>query len=325
MENNLSHFRSYALSFLGLIVAMGLLLSPSNLFADPFVKGAKLCEECHEEEFKIWGKTKHFASFRDVHREPEDAAKPSPKKILKAVGGEKRMKRNETCYLCHYTLEQKDAAAKPSIKSGTSCESCHGASSDWLAPHDNYGGKDVKRDQEAADHKVKRIADSKAAGLIWPSMKYEIAENCMTCHGLANPGLKADDLAKMLGAGHPINPSFELVKYSQGSVRHRHYAPNMKVNAEMTPKELAELYVIGQAAALVSAVGAISKSEEAKYKEAQNKRVENATAVLKKIPEAAGLLAAPSRENALKMSQAISGKDLTGVVGDMLPAKSDYK
>ena len=93
----------------------------------------------------------------------------------------------------------------------------------------------------------------------------------------------------------------------------------------MTPKELAELYVIGQAAALVSAVGAISKSEEAKYKEAQNKRVENATAVLKKIPEAAGLLAAPSRENALKMSQAISGKDLTGVVGDMLPAKSDYK
>jgi hypothetical protein len=325
MKANHAHFKSSALFFMGLVVAAGFLLSPAKVFADPFIKGARLCEECHEEEFRVWEKTKHFTSFRTVHREPKDSAKPSPKKILKAVGGQKRMKRNETCYLCHYTLEQKEAGAKPAIKSGTSCESCHGASSDWLAIHDNYGGKTIKRDQEAADHKAKRVADSKAAALIWPFMKYEIAENCMTCHGLANPHLKADDLAKMLGAGHPINPEFELVKYSQGSVRHRYYAPNMSVNAEMTPKELAELYVIGQAAALVSATGAMSKSDEAKYKEAQNKRVENAKAILKNIPEAAGLLASPTRENALKLSKAIAGKDLTSIVGSKLPAKSDYK
>ena len=80
---------------------------PSMTNAEPFVKGAKLCEECHEEEFKVWSKTKHFKSFRSVHREPKDASKPSPKKILKAVGGQKRMKRNKTCYLCHYTLRKK--------------------------------------------------------------------------------------------------------------------------------------------------------------------------------------------------------------------------
>lgn len=308
-----------------LVLVGGCMVFPAISMAEPFYKGAKLCEECHEAENKIWEKTKHFTSFRTVHREPKDAGKPSPKKILAAVGGQKRMKRNETCYLCHYTLEKKDAGAKPAAKSGTSCESCHGASSDWLAIHDNYGGKDVKRQQETADHKVKRIADSSAAGLIWPSMQYEVAENCMTCHGLAHPDLKADDLAKMLGAGHPINPSFELVKYSQGSVRHRHYPPDIKTNAEMTPQELARVYVIGQAAALVSATQVISKSSEAKYKEAQSKRVEIAKAALGGVSEAAGLLAAPTRENAIKFVQSIAGKDLTGAVGSKLPAKSDYK
>ena len=298
---------------------------PSMTNAEPFVKGAKLCEECHEEEFKVWSKTKHFKSFRSVHREPKDASKPSPKKILKAVGGQKRMKRNKTCYLCHYTLQKKDAGAKHQVKSSTSCESCHGASSDYMDIHGDYGGKDVKREAESADHKAKRIADSKAAGLIWPSMKYEIAENCMTCHGLANPDLKADDLAKMLGAGHPINPEFELVKYSQGSVRHRHYPPNMKTNAEMTPKEQAEFFVIGQAAALVSATSVMSKSSEAKYIEAQKTRAENAKAALAGVAEAADLLASPSRSNALKLAAAIAGKDLTGAVGSKLPAKGDYK
>ena len=260
MTSNKSFFFSTLLFLFAVVVYF--VTFPSMVNAEPFVKGAKLCEECHEEEFKVWSKTKHFKSFRSVHREPKDASKPSPKKILKAVGGQKRMKRNKTCYLCHYTLQKKDAGAKHQVKSGTSCESCHGASSDYMDIHGDYGGKDVKREAESADHKAKRIADSTAAGLIWPSMKYEIAENCMTCHGLANPDLKADDLAKMLGAGHPINPEFELVKYSQGSVRHRHYPPNMKTNAEMTPKEQAEFFVIGQAAALVSATSVMSKSSE---------------------------------------------------------------
>ena len=323
MTSNKSFFFS---TFLFLFAVVAYFISfPSMVNAEPFVKGAKLCEECHEEEFKVWSKTKHFKSFRSVHREPKDASKPSPKKILKAVGGQKRMKRNKTCYLCHYTLQKKDAGAKHQVKSGTSCESCHGASSDYMDIHGDYGGKDVKREAESADHKAKRIADSKAAGLIWPSMKYEIAENCMTCHGLANPDLKADDLAKMLGAGHPINPEFELVKYSQGSVRHRHYPPNMKTNAEMTPKEQAEFFVIGQAAALVSATSVMSKSSEAKYIEAQKTRAENAKAALAGVAEAADLLASPSRSNALKLAAAIAGKDLTGAVGSKLPAKGDYK
>ena len=244
------------------------------------------------------------------------------------MGGQKRMKRNNTCALCHYTLVKKDAGSKAVAKSGNSCENCHGASSDWLDLHYDYGGKDVKKSAETAEHKAKRIADSRAAGMIWPSMKYEVSENCMVCHGLANPNLKADNLAKMLGAGHPINPDFEVVKYSQGAVRHRFYAPNMKTNGEMTPKELAELYVIGQAAVLVSANGVMSKSSEPKYKAAQMKRAENAKAALSlvsDIPEVKTFLSSPTRENALKLTAALSGKDLTGAVGSKLPAKADYK
>jgi len=303
-------------------------MTPGSVAAKSFNTGAKGCEECHEGEFKIWKKTKHFTSFRTAHREPKDSAKPSPKKILKAVTGARRMKRNKTCALCHYTLEQKDAGAKPSAKSGTSCESCHGTSSEWLAIHDNYGGEGTKRKDETPAHKKARIEKSRAAGLIWPDMKYQVVENCMTCHGLAHPDLSGEVLAKMLGAGHPINPDFEAVKYSQGTIRHRYTLEDIATNREMTGSETAELFIIGHAAALVSAKGAMSKSNEPKYTEAQKKRVENAKAALSflsDIPEAAGLLASPSRENALKLVGAIAGKDLSGKVGSKLPAKGDYK
>ncbi len=51
-------------SFLGLIVALGLIVFSDTVMAESFVKGAKLCEECHEEEYNVWEKTKHFTSFR---------------------------------------------------------------------------------------------------------------------------------------------------------------------------------------------------------------------------------------------------------------------
>jgi cytochrome c554/c'-like protein len=329
MNNNCARPNfSLVFFFVSLILPGIFHIFPQTATAEPFFQGAKVCEECHEAENTIWEKTKHYTAFRTAHREPKSANKPSPKKILKAVGGQKRMKRNKACSLCHYTLEQKSAASKPVARSGTSCESCHGASSEYLALHDNYGGKGIKREKETPQHKKQRIEQSRSAGLIWPSMKYQVAENCMTCHGLAHPDLTGDTLAKMLGAGHPINPDFELVKYSQGTVRHRYYPPDRTANREMTLKEQAELFVIGHAAALVSAQEAQSKSNEPKYTKAQNKRAENARtalSALKSVPEAAALMASPNRENALKLVDAIRGKDLTGEVGKMLPSSGAYK
>ncbi len=290
--------------------------------------GAKVCKECHEREFNIWQRTRHYTSFRTAHREPGDSAKPSPKRILKAVGGARRMKKNKTCILCHYTMVQEHAAAKPMAKSGTSCESCHGASSEWLTLHDNYGGEGINRMNETPAHKELRIKKSAEAGLIWPDRKYQVAENCMTCHGLAHPDLTGDVLAKMLGAGHPINPDFEVLKYSQGTLRHRYTPEEPETNKVMTEAEKAELFVIGHAAALVSAKQAMSKSNESKYTHAQNKRAENAKAVLeliKDIPEAKYLMASASRGNALKLANTIGGMDLSGKLGSKLPAEPVYK
>ena len=57
--------------------------------------------------------------------------------------------------------------------------------------------------------------------MIWPAQLFDVASNCMSCHGLANPALSAEHAAAMLDNGHPLKPDFELVAYSQGTVRHR--------------------------------------------------------------------------------------------------------
>lgn len=129
----------------------------------------------------------------------------------------------------------------------------------------------------------------------------------------------------MLDNEHPLNPNFELVEYSQGSVRHRFYPPDVTVNKEMTDAEKSQMYVIGQAAALVSATNAISKSDHAKYKAAQEKRIATAKAALEavkgQVPEAAKLLAEPTAANGRALAEAVKGKDLSGAVGGKLPKK----
>ena len=279
--------------------------------AEPYYQGPKSCQDCHKEEYKAWEESKHFTSYRTAHKE-KDA-----KKIAKAVGGKKNMKRNKNCKVCHYSTEQKKAEDKPKVKYGPSCEHCHGASSEWEPIHADYGGKDVKREEETQDHKAKRIADSTATGLVWASMTYDIAVNCMKCHGLARSEISGEAFAKMLEAGHPINQSFEIVMFSQGKMRHW-----LK---ERSPPRLANLFVAGQAAKLVSATEAAAKTEDAKYKEAQVKRVADAKAVLRAVPQAAALIKSPSDANARKMMQAIGQQDLSGLVGGLIPCAGPDK
>lgn len=296
-----------------------ILTSPAS--AEPFARGDKVCLECHKAEHEVWAATKHFKSYRTVHKDKKAKA------IVKAIGG-KSMKKTAACTLCHYTKIQKAAGKKASVKAGPSCESCHGASSEWLETHNNFGGPTVKKKDEDAVHKAARIKNAAAAGMIWASNRYGIAENCVSCHGLNNDKLDGKTLSAMLNGGHPLNLEWEFVRYSQGSVRHRFYEPNMTSNAEMSAAEMSVLFVEGQAATLVSAADALGKSDDVKYQAAQKSRLENAKAALSKVksvPEAAALLAAPSADNARKLVAAIAGKDLTGEVGGLLPKKADLK
>ena len=303
------------------VIACALALQPFAANAAPFAEGPKKCQECHEAEYEVWRGTQHAKGYKKFHKH-KDA-----KKIVKAVGGKRSVKKNPTCALCHYTLVQKGPGKSAKAKAGPSCESCHGASSDWRAVHNDYGkGKDAK--SESASHKKQRIAAAKKAGMVWSFMRYDIASNCMECHGLANPKLKASDLAKMLDAGHPLKPEFELVRYSQGSVRHRFYPPDVSKNKALDSAGLSRLFVEGQMAKLVSAMNALGKSKHPTYVAAQKKRADSARAALAKVASVRGMkafLAKPTDANARKVEAAITKQDLSSKVGSLLPKPSTYK
>jgi hypothetical protein len=302
-----------------LVVSLSL---PLSLRASPYYVGSKACQECHKSEYEIWDKTKHAASFRDLHKNAKVAD------ILAAVGGDKNIRKNTLCVQCHYTLEQTDESSTATAKSSVSCESCHGAASDWIKIHNDFGGPDVKRETEPAAHRDERIKKSIAAGQRRPESPYDLAANCLNCHSLSRSTVDGATIAKMLAAGHPINPDYELVKYSQGTVRHRFYPPSMTVNAEMNPAELARFFVAGRAAMLVTATQSLGKSDSPAYKEALQKEIASATAALsalKSVPEAAALVAAPNDDNARKLVAALAGKDVSAEVKQFLPKPEEYK
>ena len=303
--------RAALLTILPLMTTLVIFAGAQRAIAEPYVQGPTFCEDCHKEEVKVWTATKHFTSYRKVHKH-KDA-----KKIAKAVGGKKSMKRNKKCSVCHYSKEKKKPADKPKIKFGPSCEGCHGASSEWETIHADYGGKNVRWEDETPAHKAKRIADSTAAGLIWARMTYDIAVNCMKCHGLARPEISGKAFGKMLKAGHPINQSFDIVMFSQGKMRHW-----LKPRS---PARLANLYIAGQAAKLVSATKSAAKSKSKRYKKAQMKRAAAAKAALQNVPGAAALIKAPSDANARAMMEAIGDKDLSGLLGGHIPCAGPDK
>lgn len=274
--------------------------------AEGKVVGPNKCEECHKQEAEVWKGTKHFKAFKDIEKNPK------AKEVLKAVG-DPTMKKSKTCTLCHFTVIEGQA------KFGTSCESCHGAASEWISIHNDYGGGD--KASEKPDHKAKRLKDAAAHGMRTSQMHYEIAQNCNSCHGLAHPKLAEATLGKMLDAGHPIEPEWEFVRYSQGTVRHRFYpVPEGTENKEMTKAEKARFYVIGAAAKLASATKVMEKSDNPKFKEGQEERAKTARAILEKfksIPEVAAFLKSPTEENGKKIAAAVKEKDISGSAGSL--------
>jgi hypothetical protein len=304
------------------LVCMGVvMILPHFAHAAPYAEGPKKCQECHEAEYEVWQNSQHAKAYKAFHKR-KDA-----KRIVKAVGGSKSVKKNANCALCHYTRVQKKASGKARAKAGPSCESCHGASSDWRSVHNDFGGSDDPK-KETKANRTKRHAAARKSGMIWSFMRYDIASKCMDCHGLANPKLKADVLAKMLDAGHPLKPEFEVVRYSQGSVLHRFYPPDVTSNKPLDKAGLSRLFVEGQMAKLVSASRAASKSKHPKYAAAQKRRAADARAALakvKSVPAINKFLSKPNDASARAVEAAISNKDLSGEVGGLLPASSSYK
>jgi len=227
------------------------------------VVGPEKCLECHKSEGKTWQKTHHFNTFNEMHKS-KDA------KAIADKMGVKQIKKEATCLQCHYTADSGGEAV-----AGISCESCHGAAKSWIKVHNDYGGKDVKKEQEPAAHKEQRISQSVSVGMIRPDDIYSVAQNCFQCHTVPN-----EKLVEV--GGHNAGSDFELVSWSQGEVRHNFL--NGGANRPASPERKRVMYIAGRVLDLEYGLRGVAKvTKKSTYAVAMAKRAKKALGYVEQI------------------------------------------
>ena len=263
-------------SYFSLLVI--LLLAPtvsshaSEFRLDPArVQGPDVCADCHEYNVSAWRETHHFNTFKELPSRPE--AREIADKM-----GLKRIKQGSDCLGCHFTAKPDDAGKVKTI-AGITCESCHGAGDKYVDIHSDFGGKDVTAENEDPMHRDKRWKDSVAAGMIRPSDTYAVAQNCYSCHTVPNEKL-------VNVGGHTAGSKFELVRWSQGEIRHNMHYTNGKENVEAPIERRRMLYLVGKMLDLEFAFrGLAEATAKAEYAISMAKRAQRATAQLKALNE----------------------------------------
>ncbi len=264
---------------LGIMVIACSFVVPSNdssaqdLRLDPaLVKGPDTCGECHEVSVNLWKQSHHFSTFKDMPR--SDEARAIAKKM-----GIKRVKSESDCLTCHFTSVMDGGKVKP--VAGITCESCHSAGAEWIDVHSDFGGKDVKAENEDPAHKVERYKKSEAAGMIRPGNMYAVAENCYSCHTVPNEKL-------VNVGGHPAGSKFELVAWSQGEVRHNAWYTETNSEAPIERRRL--MLVVGKMLDLEYAYrGLAEATQKAKFAVKMAKRAKSASNALAKIAKVVDL------------------------------------
>jgi hypothetical protein len=194
------------------------------------VVGADQCAKCHQAEVQQWMKTPHYATFDALHRTPR------AKEIAERLG-ERSIKRSAVCTQCHYT--EQNQGGRMRVVAGVSCESCHGGAGDWISIHADYGGENVSKAQETAEHRSKRVEESIARGMNNPHNIYLIARQCYDCHTVPNERLVN------VGGHLAGSQEFELVAWSQGMVRHNFLRTGGTTNGWPSQAELRVMYIVG--------------------------------------------------------------------------------
>lgn len=220
--------------------------SGQNTRCDPNkVMTAEACAKCHVNEVQSWKKTPHYQTFDELGRRPE-AIEICSKLGLRSV------KRSDVCIDCHFTTKQINNRNKPI--SGVSCESCHGASQDWLNVHNDYGGPTATKQTESEAHANTRFKQSVSFGMRNTRNLYEIASSCLNCHTVPN-----EELVNV-GGHNAGSEDFELVSWSQGQVRHNFLRSGGNRNASSDPARIRVMFVVGLMADLEYSTRATSKA-----------------------------------------------------------------
>ena len=219
-----------------------------NSKCDPTkVMTANACAKCHGNEVQTWKKTPHFRTFDELGRRDEA-------KLICSKLGLRSVKRSDVCLDCHFTVQNVNGRNKPIA--GVSCESCHGASKDWISIHNDYGGPLATRQSETPHHASQRLANATAHGMRNTRNLYAIASSCFNCHTVPN-----EELVNV--GGHKAGTEeFELVSWSQGQVRHNFLRTGGQKNATSDPDRLRIMFVVGLIADLEHSTRATAKATE---------------------------------------------------------------
>ena len=224
------------------------------------VKGYKSCVKCHENQYKVWKKTKHFKGYKSLtkHKDAE--------KIARAMGvSVKKIKKSTICAECHFTLGHKKGRPRPI--SGVSCESCHGPSKDWLDIHNDFGKGVKERKFESSPHRAERRKKQTELGMTFPGNIANFAKNCYGCHMVANE--------KLLNlSDHPIPESFDLAERTQGDLRH---------GPKASTSQIRKMKIIGYAVELELGLASLAKTQKGGFARAMTMRSVTALANLKAI------------------------------------------
>ena len=193
------------------------------------IVGPNACAECHTNEHQVWMGTAHQANARVLTRNAE------AKRIAKAMGV-RRLKTDQRCATCHFTVQQVEGKLPKSI-SGVSCESCHSAGAGWIDPHSQFGDGAESARNETAQHRKERYQYCETMGMIHPARLYELASTCFSCHAIYDR-----ELIEI--GGHPTGEGFEMVSWSQGEMRHNYVREGSDNNPMSSPERRRVMYLV---------------------------------------------------------------------------------
>ena len=234
--------------------------------------GYESCRKCHQQQIDKLLTTPHFKSFETMHRSA------AAKQICKQLGI-RSVKRTERCVRCHYTPEVTSRGIK--AQSGISCESCHGPSQNWVKGHNDYGGLTVTRETETPQHKQWRIKTSIAAGMRHPANLYLLARSCYDCH-------LVDDAQLVNQTTHSIaTPGFNMVAWSQGTMRHNFFRTDGAANEVSSPQRLRVMYVTDLMANVEYTLNSLANSPaDTRHHQAMSQQLNQTTKKLKDVAKA---------------------------------------
>lgn len=259
--------------------------------APSLVVGTEACAKCHAAEINVWKQTPHHETYLTLHR------KPQAQEIAKKMGITS-FKHDSACVKCHYSMQEQPAGLEPIA--GVSCESCHGPAKNWLELHHNFGGPGVKRDQESSEHRHQRLVASISAGMRNPENVYLVAQSCYRCHTVPDEKL-------VNTGGHAAGSlDFEMVAWSQGSMRHNFVRTDGHSNGTSTRQRTRVMFISGMIADLEFSLRATA---EATVKETYGvTSAGRAARAVKRLAAANSKVQQPLLEEILKISSGVQLK-----------------